>query len=201
MLKFAIKIICPIRLERIRNGEKVIVQTGPTEYEVEVSGEPEFISRRSQTARAKNHRSRNMAEPAAVLRGDASRCFPNDGEQIPLGGPKPARIRRLKAGRCYLTPTGVAVQFVGQADGHAIMRSVATNTRFVLPASYPLRPSGGQEANVGPTGGPYGGSGPASAACRGKNVKAGVRARIYWLQKRGMTLRRDDAGRMHIRVA
>ena len=107
-----------------------------------------------------------MAEPAAVLPGDASRCFPNDGEQIPLEGPKLARIRRLKAGKCYLTPTGVAAQFVGQADGHVIMRSLATNTRFVLSASYPLRPSGGQEANVGPTGGLCGGSGPASAAKR-----------------------------------
>lgn len=57
MLKFAIKISSPIRLERIRNGEKVIVQTGPTEYEVEVSeDEPEkFQSQGSQTARAKNH--------------------------------------------------------------------------------------------------------------------------------------------------
>jgi hypothetical protein len=39
----------------------------------------------------------------------------------------------------------------------------------------------------------------ASAACRGKNVKAGVRARIYWLQKRGMTLHRDAEGRVQIR--
>lgn len=63
MLKFAIKIITPIRFERIRNGEKVIVQTGPTEYEVEVSGEPEYFqSRGSQTARPKNHRAEALPE-------------------------------------------------------------------------------------------------------------------------------------------
>ncbi|HAM36099.1 MAG TPA: hypothetical protein DEB40_14260 [Elusimicrobia bacterium] len=39
----------------------------------------------------------------------------------------------------------------------------------------------------------------ASVACRGKNVKAGIRARMYWLQKRGMTLHRDDDGRVQIR--
>jgi hypothetical protein len=39
----------------------------------------------------------------------------------------------------------------------------------------------------------------ASSACSGKNVRANIRARIYWLQRRGMRLYRDDAGRVLIR--
>lgn len=89
MLKFAIKIICPIRLERIRNGEKVIVQTGPTEYEVEVSGEPEFISRGSQTARVKNHRAEALPElewgvkSAKRTRTGSRRAGDTDGSKKP----------------------------------------------------------------------------------------------------------------------
>lgn len=66
MLKFALKITCPIEFKRIRNGEKVIVQTGPDDHEVEVwwDDEPEqFKSQGSQTARAKNH----WAEALRVL--------------------------------------------------------------------------------------------------------------------------------------
>ena len=36
-MKISIQLSCPIRFERIRNGEKIIVQSGPDEYEVEVS--------------------------------------------------------------------------------------------------------------------------------------------------------------------
>ncbi len=39
----------------------------------------------------------------------------------------------------------------------------------------------------------------ASSASKGKNVRANIRARIHWLQKRGMKLQRDDAGHLHIR--
>lgn len=39
----------------------------------------------------------------------------------------------------------------------------------------------------------------ASAASKDKNVRANIRARIHWLQKRGMKLHRDDAGHLHIR--
>ena len=36
-MKISIQLISPIRFEKIRNGEKIIVQTSPDEYEVEVS--------------------------------------------------------------------------------------------------------------------------------------------------------------------
>jgi len=39
----------------------------------------------------------------------------------------------------------------------------------------------------------------ASASCHGKDVGANVRARTYWLQKRGMQLNRDHKGRVYIR--
>lgn len=89
MLKFAIKIICPIEIKRLRNGEKAIWQTGPTEYEVEVSGEPEFISRGSQTARAKNHRAEALREiergmkEAKRTRTRSRRAKDTDGSKKP----------------------------------------------------------------------------------------------------------------------
>lgn len=36
----------------------------------------------------------------------------------------------------------------------------------------------------------------ASASCRGKDVKANVRARIYWLKRRGFTIDTDEIGRL-----
>ena len=69
MLKFAIEISSPVEFKRIRNGEKVIWQTGPDKIEVEVSEEPEkFQSQGSQTARAKNH----WAEALRVLESGAN---------------------------------------------------------------------------------------------------------------------------------
>lgn len=35
-MKISIQLSCPIRFEKIRNGEKIIVQTGPDEYEVDI---------------------------------------------------------------------------------------------------------------------------------------------------------------------
>ena len=36
-MKVSIRLGWPIRFERIRNGEKIIVQTGPDEFDVDVS--------------------------------------------------------------------------------------------------------------------------------------------------------------------
>ena len=36
-MKISIQLSSPIRFEKIQNGEKIIVQTSPDEYEVEVS--------------------------------------------------------------------------------------------------------------------------------------------------------------------
>lgn len=36
----------------------------------------------------------------------------------------------------------------------------------------------------------------ASSACNGKNVAANIRARVYWLKKKGSTVRVDEAGRL-----
>ena len=38
VMKVSIRFSWPIRFERIQNGEKIIVQTGPDEYDVDVSG-------------------------------------------------------------------------------------------------------------------------------------------------------------------
>ena len=36
-MKISIRLSWPIRFERIRNGEKIVVQTGPDEFDVDVS--------------------------------------------------------------------------------------------------------------------------------------------------------------------
>lgn len=37
----------------------------------------------------------------------------------------------------------------------------------------------------------------ASAACRGKDLKANVRARVYWLRRRGYAIESDELGRFN----
>jgi hypothetical protein len=39
----------------------------------------------------------------------------------------------------------------------------------------------------------------ASSASAGRDVRANIRARIHWLQQRGLKLHRDEAGRVQIR--
>ncbi len=38
----------------------------------------------------------------------------------------------------------------------------------------------------------------ASAACRGKDLKANVRARLYWFRRKGLSVRQDVQGRVQV---
>jgi len=38
----------------------------------------------------------------------------------------------------------------------------------------------------------------ASSACGGKNVPANIRARLYWMRRRGCQVCLDDSGRVHV---
>lgn len=39
----------------------------------------------------------------------------------------------------------------------------------------------------------------ASAACRGRDLEANVRARLYWVRQKGRTVCRDSQGRLQAR--
>jgi hypothetical protein len=39
----------------------------------------------------------------------------------------------------------------------------------------------------------------ASAVCHGRDLPANVRARLYWLRRRGRLAARDAQGRIHVR--
>ncbi len=145
----------------------------------------------------------------------------------------PAGRRGLKVGQCYLTPTGVAAQLVGKADGYLMLRSLATDTRFTLPVACPLKPADGKgrEARFGPTStSPSEPQAPsrreqplapiidamllaggktirgivrelqrkASAACHGRDLRANVRARLYWFRHKGCSVRQDVQGRIQV---
>lgn len=155
----------------------------------------------------------------------------NGGGEILPEAPKPAGRRGLKVGQCYLTPTGVAAQLVGTADGYLVLRSLATDTRFVLPAASPLKPAdaNGVDARFRPISpSPSEQQAPsrreqplapiidamllagnmtmrgivreiqrkASAACQGRDLRANVRARLYWLKRRGHSANLDAQGRL-----
>lgn len=82
-----------------------------------------------------------LPEAAPAVAGCQSIRSTNGESQILPEDVKPARRRGLKVGKCYLTPTGVAAQLVGQADGYLILRSLTTDTQFTLPAACPLKPA------------------------------------------------------------
>jgi hypothetical protein len=146
----------------------------------------------------------------------------------------PAVRRGLKVGQCYFTPTGVAAQLVGQVDGYLTLRSLATDTRFMLPAGCPLKPAD----DIGVEGSRFrpndssavrprvpsrreqplapiidamllaGGKTmrgvvrelqrKASSACQGRDLRANVRARLYWLKRRGHSANLDAQGRLYV---
>ena len=163
-----------------------------------------------------------MPEAAPAVAGCQSIRSTNGESQILPEGAKPARRRGLKVGQCYLTPTGVAAQLVGHADGHLILRSLATDTRFTLPAACPLKLADDQgrgTLSVSPCEpvAPSRRERPlapiidamllagnmtmrgivrelqrkASAACHGRDLRANVRARLYWLRRKGRLAYRD----------
>ena len=161
-----------------------------------------------------------LPEVASAAADCQSLRLANGEGQILPEAPKPAGRRGLKVGQCYLTPTGVAAQLVGKADGYLMMRSLATDTRFTLPVACPLKPADAKDVDTRfqPTS-----SSPseprvpsrreqplapiidamllaggktmrgivrelqrkASAACEGRDLRANIRARLYWLRRKG----------------
>ena len=175
-----------------------------------------------------------MPEAAPTAAGCQSLRLANGEGQILPEAPKPAGRRGLKVGQCYLTPTGVAAQLVGKVDGYLMLRSLATDTRFTLPAACPLKPADGEGVDARfrpPSPSP---SEPqarsrreqplaplidamllagnmtmrgivreiqrkASAACHGRDLRANVRARLYWFRRKGRMAARDVQGRICVR--
>ena len=137
-------------------------------------------------------------------------------------------------GRTYLTSSGLPVRVARLGDGLIVLQSLASDNRFVAPASYPLEPMKLKNSAFAVNPDPYQARGPrlrkepspqkplapiidgmllaggktmrgmvrevrrkASASCRGKDLQANVRARIYWLRRRGYTIDTDNVGGSH----
>ena len=139
-------------------------------------------------------------------------------------------------GRTYLTSSGLPVRVARLGDGLIVLQSLASDNRFVAPASYPLEPMKLKNSAFAVNPDPYQARGPrsrkepipprplapiidamllaggktmrgilrelwrkASASCRGKDLKANVRARMYWFRRRGYTIDTDALGRLKAR--
>ena len=140
--------------------------------------------------------------------------------------------REPRVGAEYATASGVPVRVVAVNGGQVELQSLASDSRFYVPASYPLGPMTGPNLAVARRSHPHQARGPAagapartnkpiapiidamllagghtmrgivrelrrkaSVACRDKDLKANVRARIYWLKKRGYAIGSDATGR------
>ena len=127
--------------------------------------------------------------------------------------------REPRVGAEYATASGLPVRVVAVNDGQVELQSLASDSRFYVPAGYPLGPKTGPNLAVARRASPFQALGPAagppvrlnkplaplidamllagghtmrgivreirrkaSAACRGKNLPANVRARLYWFR-------------------
>jgi hypothetical protein len=138
--------------------------------------------------------------------------------------------REPQAGAEYATASGLPVRVVAVHDGQVELQSLASDSRFYVPASYPLGPMTGPNLTVARRSRPYQARDPAagapirmrpiapiidamllagnmtmrgivrelqrkaSAACHGRDLQANVRARLYWLRRRGRLVSRDRLG-------
>lgn len=138
------------------------------------------------------------------------------------------RVREPRVGADYATASGLPVRVVTITGGQVELQSLASDSRFYVPASYPLGPMTGPNLAVarrfrslqahGPAAGsPVRMNKPlapiidamllagrhsmrgivrelrrkASASCQGKDLKANVRARLYWLRRKGLAIQRE----------
>ena len=129
--------------------------------------------------------------------------------------------RELRVGTEYATPSGLPVRVVAVNGGQVELQSLASDSRFYVPAGYPLGPmtepnlAMARKAYPQPACRPAAGASirtnkplapiidamllaggmtmrgmvrelkrRASAACRGKDLRANIRARVYWLRKK-----------------
>lgn len=132
---------------------------------------------------------------------------------------------KLKPGGRYITATGVPVRILSVTNNAILLKSLQSDNRFSVSVGYPLRVATGNGADTihepqtsAPSTKPLaplidamllkGGmtmrgivrelKRKASASCNGRDVAANVRARIYWAQRRGFRVERDNSGRLRI---
>ncbi len=126
-------------------------------------------------------------------------------------------------GDICVTASGLSVRVEVARPGAMIVTSLASGNRYAIPAAYPLKRVQRGAPAIGAT--PARASGPplsavidsllvrgeltmrgilretrrkASAACRGKDLPANVRARVYWLRAKGYRIEKDSNG--HLRA-
>lgn len=144
--------------------------------------------------------------------------------------------REPQVGFEYATASGLPVRVVAVHGGQVELQSLASDSRFYVPASCPLGPMTGPNLSVARRSYPQQVRGRAagapvrpnkslapiidamllagwysmrgivrelrrraSTACRGKDLQANVRARLYWFRRKGRSADRDAQGRIHVR--
>lgn len=142
--------------------------------------------------------------------------------------------RELRIGAEYVTVSGLPVRVIAVNDGQIELQSLSSDSRFHVPADYPLGPMIGPNLAVArrsypnkvcvPAAGAPARNKPiaplidamllaggktmrgilrelrrkASAACRGRDLKANVRARLYWIRKRGYRIQKNSQGHLQV---
>lgn len=130
--------------------------------------------------------------------------------------------RRLGIGDVCATASGLSVRIEAVRAGALIVTSLASSNRYAIPEAYPLKrvrrgdPAPGGAAPTRLPGSPLsavidalllGGEltmrgilreakRKASAACRGKDLPANVRARVYWLRAKGYRIEKGPNGHL-----
>lgn len=141
----------------------------------------------------------------------------------------------LRIAKDYLTPTGLPVRVVAMSDTVIMLQSLFSDSRLVVPTSYPLEflkeeaalplrayPYAKRSIRKSQSALPPKSLAPiidamllaggktmrgivrevrrrASASCHGKDLKANVRARLYWLRRKGFRV--EGYGQARLKVA
>lgn len=137
--------------------------------------------------------------------------------------------REPRVGAEYATVSGLPVRVVAVSGGQVELQSLASDSRFYVPAGYSLGPMTGSnlavarrshpdQARGAVAGAPARTNKPlaliidamllagghtmrgivrevkrrASASCKGRDLRANVRARLYWLRRKGYRVERDS---------
>ncbi|MBI4657135.1 MAG: hypothetical protein HY746_10395 [Elusimicrobia bacterium] len=132
----------------------------------------------------------------------------------------------LKAGKDYLTQSGLSVRVISFNNGNIILQGLASDNLFIVPVTYTLSSFRKAKSDITIRSNPYSkrikrfeklGGQPkplspiidallleggrtmrglvrdvkrrASSACKGKDVKANIRARIYWFKRKGFQVK------------
>ncbi|MFN0117970.1 MAG: hypothetical protein ACKVQC_06750 [Elusimicrobiota bacterium] len=132
---------------------------------------------------------------------------------------------KIKTGGRYITATGIPVRIISVTNKAILLKSLQSDNRFSVSAGYPLRASKeNREVVTNMSQESAASARPlaplidamllkggmtmrgivrelkrrASASCNGRDVAANVRARVYWLKRRGYRPERDSREKLKV---